>query len=199
MAPRTTTTTHLNATQLAARGWTPAMIRDFLGRPDQTEYVPRFRQAAPTLLFAVPRVQAAERTATFVQRRELAVRRSAVAKAAADRRRNEMLRLMAADEVRIPDLAPHVLTDRAIRHRDPRDAIDAHKADEATLNRWKVNYLRHQLTDYDSMIEGMFGAIGRAAVEAVMRRRALEAIGKKYPDLLDECQRQLRVSERRKR
>ena len=99
---------------------------------------------------------------------------------------------MAADEDPIPDLAPHALTDRPTRHRHPRDAIDAHKADDATLNRWKVNYLRHQLTDYDSMIEGMFGAIGRAAVEAVMRRRALEAIGKKYPDLL-------RVSERRKR
>lgn len=199
MAPRTTTTlTYLNATQLAARGWTPAMIRDFLGRPDRTEYVPRFRQAAPTLLFAVPRVRAAERTAKFVQRRELALRRSAVAKAAAGRRREEMLRLMAADDVRIPDLAPHVLTDRAIRHRDPRDAIDPHKADGATLNRWRVNYLRHELTCFDSMIEGMFGRVGRAAVEAVLRRRALEAIGKKYPELLDECQRQLRVSERRR-
>lgn len=195
MAPRTTT--HLNATQLAARGWTPAMIRDFLGRPDLTEFVPRFRTAAPTLLFAAARVQAVERTAEFTQRRQLAARRSAVSKQAADRRRLEMLRLMAADEVSIPKLAPDVLTDRAVRHREPRDAASAAKAGDSTLNRWKVNYLRHQLTRFDAMIEGMFGQVGRAAAEKVLRRRALEAIGRTYPDLLEECQRQLRVSERR--
>ena len=193
------TGSHLNATQLAARGWTPAMIRDFLGRPDRTEFIPRFRQAAPTLLFELSRVQAAERTAKFAQRREVAARRSAAAKEAAHRRRVELLRLMSADEVPIPQLAPDVLADRAIRHREPRTAIDASSADSNTLNRWKVNYLRHQLTRYDSMIEGMFGQVGRAAAEKLLLRRALEAIGKTYPDLLDECQRQLRVSERRSR
>ena len=197
MAPRSTTS-YLNATQLAARGWTPAMIRDFLGRPDRTEFVPRFRNAAPTLLFALARIQAAERAPTFARRRELAARRSAVAKDAAHRRRIEMLRLMAADEIPIPRLAPDVLADRAIRHREPRNSIDAAKADSNTLNRWKVNYLRHELIRFDSMLEGMFGQIGRAAAERLLRRRALEAIGKTYPDLLDECQRQLRVSERRR-
>ena len=195
MAPRTTTS-YLNATQLAARGWTPAMIRDFLGRPDRTEFVPRFRHAAPVLLFALARVQAAERTTKFTQRRDLARRRSAVAKAAADRRRREILRLMAADEVTIPKLAPDVLAERAVRHREPRNSIDAARPDSNTLNRWKVNYLRYQLTRFDAMIEGMFGRVGRAAAEKWLRRRALEAIGKTYPDLLDECQRQLRVSER---
>lgn len=197
MAPRTTTS-YLNATQLAVRGWTPAMIRDFLGRPDRTEFVPRFRHAAPTLLFALARVQAAERAPAFAPRRDLAARRSAISKQAADRRRVEMLRLMAADEIPIPRLAPDVLADRAIRHREPRNSIDAAKADSNTLNRWKVNYLRHHLTDYDSMLEGLFGQIGRAAAEKLLRRRALEAIAKTYPDLLDECQRQLRISERRR-
>jgi hypothetical protein len=192
MAPRTKTS-YLNASQLAARGWTPAMIRDFLGRPDRTEFVPRFRHAAPTLLFAATRVQAAERSAKFIQRRELASRRSTAAKAAAHRRRLDMLRLMSADEVPIPRLEPHVLAARAVRHRDPR----ARESDGNTLDRWKVDYLRQQLTRYDPMLEGLFGRVGRADVEKLLRRRALEAIGRTYPDLLDECQRQLRASERR--
>ncbi|WP_194909129.1 hypothetical protein [Catenulispora rubra] len=209
MAPRTTsptstnsttsTTGYLNATQLAARGWTPAMIRDFLGAPDRTEFIPRFRQSAPTLLFELSRVQAAERTEKFVQRLEVAARRSAVAKQAAHRRRVELLRLMSADEIPIPKLAPDVLADRAIRHREPRKPVAAAGADSNTLNRWKVNYLRHELTRYDSMIEGLFGRVGRAAAEKLLLRRVLEAIGKTYPDLLDECQRQLRVSERTSR
>lgn len=193
---------YLNATQLAARGWTPAMIRDFLGSPDGTKLISRFPNAAPMLQFATVRVLAAERTAKFAHRLDLAARRSAAAREAANRRREQMLRAAAADEVPIPKLTPEVLTDRAVRHSDPRDAVDpveAAKADRNTLNRWKVNYLRHHLTKFDPVIEGMFGPIGRAAAEKLLRRRALEAIGKTYPDLLDECQRQLRVSERRHR
>lgn len=198
MAPRTSTTGFLNGKELAARGWTPAMIRDFLGSPDHTEFIPRFRHAAPILQFALSRVQAAERTAKFVQRLELAARRSAIAREAAERRREEMLRVVAADEVPIPRLAPDVLTDRAVRHSDPRETVDAAKADRRTLNRWKVNYLRHELIRFDATIEGLFGQVGRAAAEKIMRRRALETIANTYPDLFDECQRQLKVSERRR-
>ncbi|MEY9931895.1 hypothetical protein ABH926_006544 [Catenulispora sp. GP43] len=196
MAPRTDND-YLNGMQLAARGWTPAMIRDFLGSPDHTEYIPRFRNAAPMLQFALGRVVAAERTAKFVERLKLAARRSTAAREAWDRRREEMLRLV-ADEVPIPRLSADVLTDRAVRHSDPRDALHAQRADRNTLNRWKVNYLRQELTRFDATIEGMFGQIGRAAAEKSLRRRALVTIGETYPDLLWECQRQLRVNERRR-
>jgi hypothetical protein len=197
MAPRTNTG-FLNGKQLAARGWTHAMIRDFLGGPDHVQYISRFRNAAPMLQFAISRVQAAERTRKFVNRLEMAARRSAAAREAWERRRHELLRLVAADEVPIPRLPPDVLADRAVRHSDPRETVDRKKADRSTLNRWKVNYLRHELIRFDATIESLFGQIGRAAAEKLLRRRALETIGKTYPDLLDECQRQLRVSERKR-
>lgn len=197
MAPHTTTTDFLNGKQLAARGWTHAMIRDFLGSPDHFAYIPGFRNAAPMLQFALSRVETAESTAKFVQRLELAARRSSTARQAWDRRREEMLRLVAADEVPIPRLPADVLTDRAVRHSDPRERAGVEKADRSTLNRWKVNYLRHELIQFDATIEGLFGQIGRAAAEKLLRRRALESIANTYPDLLDECQRQLRPSERK--
>jgi hypothetical protein len=197
MAPHTTTG-FFNGKQLAARGWTHAMIRDFLGAPDHVQYIPRFTNAAPMLQFAISRVQGVERTKEFVNRLAMAARRSAAAQVAWERRRAELLRLVAADEVPIPRLAPDILTDRAVRHSDPRETVNAKKADRRTLNRWKVNYLRHELIRFDEKIEGLFGQIGRAAAEKLLRRRALETIGKTYPDLLDECQRQLRVSERKR-
>ena len=93
----------------------------------------------------------------------------------------EMLRLMAADEVPIPQARPgRPGRPRGPAPRPPRP-IDAAKADRSTLNRWKVNYLRHELTRFDPMIEGLFGQIGRAAAEKLLRRRALEAIGKDVP------------------
>ena len=150
------------------------------------------------LQFAISRVEGIERTEEFENRLEVAARRSVAAQVAWERRREELLRLVAADEVPIPRLAPHVLTDRAVRHSDPRETVGAKKADRRTLNRWKVNYLRHELIRFDEKIEGLFGQIGRAAAERLLRRRALQAIGNTYPDLLDECQRQLRVSERKR-
>lgn len=195
MAPHTAT--YVNASQLAARGWTPAMIRDLLGSPDTREPNPRFRRAAPTLKFRLARVESVERTVRFARRKELAQRRSAAAKAAARRRRMEMLRLMAADEIPIPKLEPAVLEARAVRHRDARIRTDITALDRKVLNRWKVNYLRQHLTRYDPMIEGLFGRIGRADAERSLRRRTFEAIVKAYPDLQEECQRQLRASERR--
>ena len=195
MAPHHTAE-FLNGKQLAARGWTPAMVRDFLGPPDHTVIILRFPNAAPMLQFALSRVAAVERTKKFLQRLEEAARRSAAARAAWDRRREEMLRLAAADQVPIPRLPPDVLTDRAVRHREPREAFHGRRIDRRTLNRWKVNYLRHELFRFDETIEGLFGQIGRTAAEKLLRRRALQEIGNTYPDLLDECQRQLKVSER---
>jgi len=199
MAPDTDTTLFLNASDLAARGWTPAMIRDFLGSPDTTIPNPRFRRAAPTLQFELSRVEAIESTGTFAWRRGKAERRSVAAKAAARRRRLRMLRLSTAKEVPVPELDPAVLEARAIRHRDAMSgkAADVRTLDHRILNRWKVNYLRRQLTRYDPVIEGLFGEIGRADIERVLLRRFLEAIGRKYPDLQDECQRQLRAFSQR--
>ncbi|MFD0633186.1 hypothetical protein ACFQ9X_17975 [Catenulispora yoronensis] len=100
---------------------------------------------------------------------------------------------MADEEIPIPKLTPALLEARAIRHRDVRALTDP---DPRTLNRWKVNYLRQQLARYDPMIEGLFGRVGRADAEQSLRRRVFEAIVKTYPELQDECQRQLRVCER---
>jgi hypothetical protein len=197
MAPLTTTG-YLNGKELAARGWTEAMVRDFLGSPDHVVIRPNFPNAAPMLQFALSRIDAAEGTTEFVNRLEVAARRSAAARKAWDRRREELLRLVAADQVPIPRLAPDVLADRAVRHSDAREAVNAGKVNGNTLNRWKVNYLRYELIRFDATIEGLFGQAGRAAAEKLMRRRTLETIARTYPDLHDECQRQLRVSERRR-
>lgn len=194
MAPHSTT--YINASQLAARGWTPAMIRDLLGGPDKRVPNPRFRRAPPTLKFLLARVEAVESTDGFVLRKKAAERRAAAARAAARRRRMQMLRLVAAEELPIPELEPAVLEARAMRHRDPRSPVTP---DHKTLNRWKVNYLRHHLTRYDPVIEGLFGRVGRADAERSLRRRMFEAIPKAYPELYEECQRQLRASERRRR
>ena len=47
----TATERRYTATQLKARGWTDALIRDLLGAPDQTRINPHHRSGPPMRLY----------------------------------------------------------------------------------------------------------------------------------------------------
>jgi hypothetical protein len=182
------------------------MVRQLLGEPDLLRANPYFRSAPQIRLYLVERVEAAERGEEFRAAAAAAARRSTAAKAAAQRRRREVLARIAAEPVDVPLLAPDKLAALAVEHRDHRHADRTHERgehvpvpDAATvrdavpdaLDRWKVAYLRHRLTRYDELLGGLYGVTGRAAAEELLRRRVYAAIAEAYPDLAQECERQL--------
>ncbi|MFF5251692.1 hypothetical protein ACFY4K_06460 [Streptomyces leeuwenhoekii] len=69
--------THISVAGLRARGWTPRMVRRFLGEPDLLRPHPSVRSAPPLRLYAVERVEAAERGDAFRAVSAAAARRSA--------------------------------------------------------------------------------------------------------------------------
>ncbi|MDV9178168.1 hypothetical protein R6V09_49615, partial [Streptomyces sp. W16] len=123
------------------------------------------------------------------------------ARAAARRRRREVLARIAAEPIDVPRLAPHRLAGLAIEHHKERgrgyerwgpspDPGTVESTDPAVLDRWKVEYLRHRLARYDELLNGL-GSAGRAAAEELLRRRLDAAIVEAYPLLAQECERQL--------
>ncbi|MGA4864631.1 hypothetical protein ACPB9J_18505 [Streptomyces lavendulocolor] len=60
------------------------------------------------------------------------------------------------------------------------------------LVRWQVDYLRHVLSRYDTLLDGLFGATGRAEAERLLRARVYGAIARAYPRLAAECARRVR-------
>ena len=175
--------THLSVAGLRARGWTAGMVRQLLGKPDLLRTNPYFRTAPRTRLYRVERIAAAERSDEF--------------------------RIAAAEPVDVPRLTPERLAAAAVEHhRSRRDRERAYGAsdqvpDPATvehtepgaLARWKVNYLRHGLTRYDELLDGLYASTGRAVAEELLRRKVYAAIAEAYPDLARECERQLREEE----
>lgn len=201
--------TRLSAAGLRARGWTPGMVRQLLGEPDLLRTNPHFRSAPQTRLYSVERVEAAERSEEFRAASAVAARRSAAARAAALRRRREVLARIAAEPLDVPRIAPDRLAALAVEHRNRLDEERAlwrwrHVATPTTvecaepcaLDRWKVDYLRHRLNRYAEILDELYGRTGRAAAEELLRRRVYAAISKAYPDLAQECERQLREQER---
>jgi hypothetical protein len=64
------------------------------------------------------------------------------------------------------------------------------ESDKAFLERIEVNYIRHNLTKYDTALETMAGRIGVHEAVVKIKFMLLDAIAEKYPYLADECQNQ---------
>jgi len=81
-----TETECVGAAGLRERGWTEAMIRDLLGKPDLCVDNPHYKSAGPMRLWRVRAVEAAEAEPGFAERRERAARQRASAARAAQTR-----------------------------------------------------------------------------------------------------------------
>ena len=59
-------------------------------------------------------------------------------------------------------------------------------------HRWAVNYIRHELTDYDyTLYAEIAGKIGTAEAAQRLKRRILRAISEIYPEFAAEALRQM--------
>ncbi|MGA5450661.1 hypothetical protein ACPCVO_28895 [Streptomyces umbrinus] len=157
----------------------------------------------------------------FAARRSGAVRKAAGRRGreSAARRRREVLARILAEPIDVPRMDAGELARRAVEHRARREreatastagiagTANAHGApstlspprspnpphtDPSSLDRWKVDYLRHRLSPYDELLEGLSSREGRGRAAALLRQRILAAIAEAYPGLAAECERQMR-------
>ncbi|MEU7278575.1 hypothetical protein AB0A69_07265 [Streptomyces sp. NPDC045431] len=192
--------TYVTAAGLRQRGWTDAMVRELLGEPDVQGRDPRRWSVAPVPLYLLARVEAVERAPEFAACAAVAGPGSAAARAAAHKRREAVLAAIRAEPIRVPVLPGPELERRAVRHRRltagdrPGDGGGGGPGPgpAGALVRWQVDYLRHALGRYDTLLDGLFGATGRAEAERLLRRRVYEAIARAYPRLAAECRRRIR-------
>ncbi|WP_329620472.1 hypothetical protein OG357_07895 [Streptomyces sp. NBC_01255] len=200
-------TTYVTLTGVRRRGWTDSMVRDLLGSPDVQGRDPRRWSLAPVRLYLLVRVETVERTAEFAAASLLSKARSAAAGVYAARRRAAVLTAIRAAPIEVPLLPGPELERRAVRHRhllgggrspgrtgpEPDGALTDGTLTDGALTRWQVSYLRHALSRYASLLDGLYGETGRGDAERLLRRRLYEAIAAAYPALAHECLRRIAV------
>ena len=176
------------------------MVRDLLGEPDELRRNPAYRTAPPMRLWSAERVADAEADPGFTARKSRAQNRSASSAKAAGRKRDKLLETVSAVAISAPQMSWNMLVRGACAHYNAlqlaRGNYDDDQAtpnsDPAFLDRIAVNYLRHELSDYEPELAKLFGQVGRADATSVVRKRVYNAIADAYPDLAGECNRQLR-------
>lgn len=186
---------------LRERGWTDTMINRFLGEPDKLAPNPHYKCAAPRRLYLESRVVDAESSGLFrMAKRKAQARQRAAGKAVATKRKLTAAQVEAI-AISVPRLTSDALVRRACDHYNWRKAdreIDAPAAspssDRGFLDRITVNYLRHRLTEYEAHLHKTSGRVGASDAYVTIKAKVLEAIAAAYPDLADECRRQISQS-----
>lgn len=186
---------------LRERGWSPAMIKHFLVKPDQYKVNPVYKNQQPMRLWMLARVLSAEALPEFAKAKILAATRSKRGKAVAQAKAAELVAQAEQLPITVKRLSPGALLDKAIKSYNYRKLEkayvgydvpnDARRGDNPEfLARLQVNFLRHEGTVYDHQIESFARRVGVDAADEVIRRRVYAAIAAAYPVLAGECERQ---------
>lgn len=185
---------YLTMAGLRERGWTDAMIREYLGEPDATRPNPRYSRAAPMKLYLTERVEAAEATPEWAERKAVGAGRRAAGAAAAVRKRTET-------EALARQLAAYLVANVVLPADTQEAAIAAYNkwhSDNCTCSGWNelgfcgkradvsdspeflrrvtVNHVRHQLTGYDRAYNRLFGRVGHQDAHEILRAEVNTAI-----------------------
>jgi hypothetical protein len=185
---------NLNKTQLKARGWTDSQIKNFLGAPDWNTVNPKYACAAPVCHYRAARVTAIEASAEFIESQAKGAKRRAGAAKAVETKKQQLRAFLGGLVVVVPKIERRELTRLACESynsfNSERGFYASPDFDRDFLARIAVNYLRHELSCYEETLDEITGKVGAADAYLEVKDKVLDAIGKTYPDLFYECNRQ---------
>lgn len=72
-------------------------------------------------------------------------------------------------------------------------SADMETPNKETLDRWKVNFIRHNLCEYDDSLTALFGLVGKDSLYYRLKAETLSKIAEVYPELKAECMRQMKA------
>lgn len=180
-------------------GFTDKLIKELLPEPELV-INPHYRSGPKMKLWDVSVVESAMKTEIFVAEMEKRNKRREAAKKAVQTKTSKLQ--LQVDEfiksVKISRIPLERLRSAAIRDKqkwyDLNGIYDkfAEDADDATVKRWMVNYIRHNMVEYDQEIDDMKGKTGKSLLYFELHNGVLHRISEVYPELADECLRQIK-------
>ena len=188
-------------------GWTKSLISKFLPAPKLVQN-PYYKSASPMQLWKEEDVKQVMQTQEFQAAMGKAKKRKESAAKAVSTKK-EVLEKETMDflnSIQVKILPDELLCEKTLEKKrawfevnqlerygyiDPSDIPDVDAVDEDTLNRWVVNYIRHNLVRYDSFLNKIHGKVGVQDAYSHTKIFILEKIAKAYPKYAKECQRQI--------
>lgn len=193
----------ITLTKVKQMGFSDKLISLLLPEPELVDN-PYYKSAAPMKLWNKKNVEEAMKRDEYINYQEKRKKRKTAAEKAVQTKKTNLLSAIQeeSDKIMIKIIPFDTLKSKAIQakqewynqHYDPLSdefRKSAYNADEDTINRWSVNYLRHRMTSYDEQLFKMARKTGNREAYMLLFELILNKIGKAYPELNDECMRQI--------
>lgn len=171
-------------------GWTKSLINKFLPEPTLKKN-PYYRSAAPMKVWDEETVKKVMKTSDFQEAMEKASKRKNAADKAVETKRDNMFNRTEQfiNSIKITVLPENELK-RRTRHATPCQYEFYSYCDE-TIDRWIVNYIRHNLVAYDHFLNEIKGKVGSMDAYPEVKIAILQKIAIAYPQYKEECDKQI--------
>jgi len=178
---------------LKSRGWSDKLIETILGEPDKLKCNPFYRSAPEMKLYLIEKVLKYEETEQFKEHLIKREKRVQSAKKAVQTKYNNNINVANQLTFKVPIISKDELIKDAIMSLNcfRGTNIKVNKLSEKSLHRILVNYIRHELTEYDYALYDINGKVGKYELYEIIKNKVLKEISKKYVYLKDECNRQM--------
>lgn len=192
--------------QILEMGWTKKLIQDFLPEPT-LKTNPKYKCASPMKLWQKEQVLFIMQQPEFKTAMEKSSQRKKASETATAMKREKLKQLATknATEISIKHLEDEQLVHNAIsnayeRYRQYHEfgyktGKDFWSADDETIRRWVVNYIRHKLTKYDKRIQDFERKVGKKEAYIIFQNTLMDRISEVYPKYKDECENQKKTIE----
>ena len=177
------------------------LLKKFLPEP-KLVVNPHYRSAPPMRLWKEVDVLKTMETAEFKEAFTKVEKRKKAASKAVDTKK---AKLKEQETKFLKSIHIKILSDKTLRKKALKakqdwyeqkefesksyESHDVYKADESTVQRWVVNYIRHNLVKYDNFLEKIYGKVGVHECYVDTKVIILQKIAEVYPDYEEECRR----------
>ncbi len=186
--------------QLLEIGWTKSMIQKLLPEPELRRN-PVYRSASPMKVWKKSVVEDVMQTEEFARLCEKAKRRSKSALKAVEKKRENLMKdtMQKLQTMSVKILPEDELIERTLEEKqewyafhDDFEIIRVETIAVEVLERWIVNFIRHNLVEYDESLYELRGRVGKSETYIAFKIGILSKIAEAYPQHADECERQIK-------
>ncbi len=180
------------------RNWSKTEIGKFLQFPDLTKPNTLYRNGSEICLYLISKVEEVEKSEEYITYHTKTLERKNSSKKVVETKKKNLFKEIDSIPIEIPKLLKDELYKQAVNHynqihEDKFITIKDFRNDIDFANRICVNFIRHELTDYDDYFEKLYGKVGNEAVLKHARKMIYKKIGSVYPYLKEECKIQFAI------
>lgn len=181
---------YVTKSTLLKRGWSEKSILELLPQPKLVDN-PYYKKAAKMKLQDLRIVEDKEKTKKFKEYAKKKAKRSNVMKKVADRKRKETIEASKKFDIKVERINIEELKYKALKAKEEWYDItgqfdrvgSVYRADKETIKRWEINYIRHNLTNYDEELKKLYRKVGKLDAYVNYKEILMKKIYETYPEL----------------